>query len=281
MRGVEAMRADVPMRGDAARGADAAARREASPRARELGFTVVELLIAGFVLTVVLAATGFFLAQQSTLNKRTQAKAEVQDKTRMVMQLVTSDLQLAGASVYADASGALQTISPDLGICPTVGSRNSCLGGYDGAGGSSVKDHIATAYVTTLRPTNQACREVGYRFSGDDLLRADRVCTGAHVDTTSSAGFDTLATNVLALDVTYVCSNGVVISTVPDTTNCPPGVSYVRSALVSVVAQSDAEVPGQEPQTFTLSSGATVDCGADRYCMELTQEVLLTNLKDR
>ncbi|MFO7589350.1 MAG: prepilin, partial [Acidimicrobiia bacterium] len=122
---------------------------------------------------------------------------------------------------------------------------------------------------------------VGYRFTGTDAERAARGCTGSLADPTVATGFDTLATNVLALDIQYLCSSGTVLASVPDTTSCPTGSSYVRSAVVSVVAASDTAAPGAAAQNYTLESGTTVTCGPDVMCAALTQEVLLPNLKDR
>lgn len=246
------------------------------------GFTIVELLIAGFILTIVLAISGTFLARQSDLNRRTQARAEVQDKVRMVMQIVSNDLALAGARVYADSSGALQTVSPGLSTCPSVSGVTSCLNAVDGASGGIPRDAVAMAYITTLRAPSEACREVAFRFTGTDLERADRGCTGSHVNLSATSGFDTLATNVLAVDVQYLCSNGAALADVPDTTSaCPSGSAYVRSAVVSVVAASDMAAPGTPTQQFTTVSGTNVTCGPDVICAALTEEVLLPNLKDR
>jgi type II secretory pathway component PulJ len=256
---------------------------------RNAGFTVVELLIAGFILTIVLGLSGVFLARQSDLNRRTQARAEVQDKARMIVQVLSNDLALAGARVYADATGALQSVTPNLGTCPTVSGTTSCLGGFNASGGASTRDEFSVAYITTLMPPSEACREVGYRFNGDDLERVDRGCTGALVNPFSDGGFDTLATNVLALDIKYLCSNGNTLATIPDTSgSCPAGSAYVRSAVVSVLAASDTTVPGAPAQQFEFESSNplvvgfdNVTCGPDVICAALTQEVLLPNLKDR
>ena len=52
----------------------------------------MELLVAAFVLVIILSIVATFFVQQTRLNRRTQAGSEVQDKARMVMQLVTGDL---------------------------------------------------------------------------------------------------------------------------------------------------------------------------------------------
>lgn len=255
---------------------------------RTSGFTLVELLVAAFVLVIILSIVAAFFVQQTRLNRRTQAGTEVQDKARMVMQLVTGDLQLAGADVYSDTNGAIQTPAVPLTLCPNDSGSglDTCLVGVDGG----VQDRMATTYITTLRPTSTACRQVGYAFSGTTLERADVACSGSPglVDTSSiGTDFDVLAPGILALDIRYLCSNGNILSDVPDATDCASGDAYLRTAIVTVVARSEVTVPGQPAVTYqvpmsdAVSTKTAVTCGPDYACSGLTQEVLLPNLKDR
>lgn len=253
------------------------ARHAMESKARTAGFTLVELLIAAFMLTVVLGIVGTFLASQSNLSRRTQAGSEVKDKVRMVMQLVTTDLNMAGASSYVDSTGSTTIL---LNTCPTFSGTQGCLVGWNGASGSEAKDEFAAAYVTTLRDVGQACRKVSYRFDGGDLERSDTACADA-------AAYSVLATNVDALNIVYRCSNGNTMVAVPDTTACPKGTSYPRSAVVSVVAHSDVPIKATPQRTYDIVSGVTspatlqVTCGPDAVCSSQTQEILFPNLKDR
>ena len=96
-----------------------------------------------------------------------------------------------------------------------------------------------------------------------------------------------LAPGILALDIRYLCSDGALLSHVPDATNCPTGDAYLRTAIVTVVARSEVSVAGQPavsyhvPMSDAAPTKTTVTCGPDYVCSGLTQEVLLPNLKDR
>jgi prepilin-type N-terminal cleavage/methylation domain-containing protein len=267
---------------------------------RDQGFTLLEILVAALILAIVLGIVATFFVQQSRLNRQTAAGTEAHDKARMVMQLVTTDLHSAGTDMYSDpATGAILSPAVTLSICPTdtATGLTTCIVGTDGSAGAHVQDAASMAYITTLQPLATACREVAFAFdTSNTLYRADEACdptAGAALLATSSitSTYAVLAPGILALDIRYVCSNGAVMDSVPDTVSCPKNASYVRSALVSVVAQSDTRVDGMAARTFTIPMGQSatatnatrtdVTCGPDRACYAMTQQVLLPNLKDR
>lgn len=265
------------------------------------GFSLVEVIVAGMVLVVLLSLLAGFLAQQQDLSARTQARNEVQDKARVAMQIVVQDLQLSGAKYFVDGAGDIVD-SVSLGTCSVVSSRATCFAADD----DGLADDFGAVYVTTTRDTTltsgraEACRRVFYALEGTNLLRADSstVCAAPEtVDPESSdanTAFDAvaqnlLATNIEAFNIVYRCSNGVWVDSFPNA-SCPPGTSYLRSAVVSIYAASDAPYPGAVGDGFEVvvvdstSGGAatttqTVACPADRVCLGLTQEVLLPNLK--
>ncbi|HEX7005089.1 MAG TPA: hypothetical protein VF168_12965 [Trueperaceae bacterium] len=248
----------------------------------ERGLTIVELIIAGFILTVILGIVGTYLAEQSRLNRATLVSSEVQDKARLVMQLVTQDLQLGGAKTYVDENGEIMPVSTaGISSCPDDAAGNAtCLVAIDG----SLQDVFSTVYVNTLRSPAESCREVAYMFDGDMLQRADQAC-GTSTDlldpTADSAAYSPLAPNIVALDIAYKCSDGDLMSSYPDEAICPVGIGYLRSAIVSVVARSNDRLDGPGPATFTTVSGLSVTCPADFRCFALQQEVLMPNFKDR
>lgn len=68
------------------------------------GFTLVELLIAAAILVTVLAVALRYFVATAEAGRLTQAKSELQDRVRMVMQVVSGDLQLAGAKYWTQGS---------------------------------------------------------------------------------------------------------------------------------------------------------------------------------
>ncbi len=227
---------------------------------KEKGFTLLELLVAMALLLSVLGVA--FTYFQATLDstRRTQAKSELQDRVRMVMQVVAGDLQMSGARYWTQGTTS-------LGFT-LVGA----LSGTD----RGAKDTLTVRYVTSLRDKSSACRRVDYGFDRDTLLRSD-------VNITPPSGTDCLestpspqplAEGILALDLQYLCSNGVAQNT-PD---CGSS-AYPRSARVSVAGYSLDQVRGVPSQSLTTVTGQTLTCPAGRICYALTQEVLMPNLK--
>lgn len=272
-------------------------RRDRVPAGRSGGFSLVEVLVAAAVLIVVLGIVALYFGQQASLSRRTQARSDTQDRARLVMQLVTQDLSLAGAKSYIASDGSL-TASASIATCPVYTDPNSgnditpCLLVTDGGN----QDSLSMMYVNSLRATSSACRLVAYRFSGNTLERYDASFTcntsTALVDTSvSTVTFDPIADDVLAVDVALSCSSattsGTQLSKYPDETQCAYGSSYPRSATVTVVAESKIDVPGSAAKTIDTASkgisgttGGAVTCPANRFCYTITQQVLLPNLKE-
>ncbi len=224
------------------------------------GLTLVELLLALALLGVVLLVSLRYFIISGETARLTQARNELQDRIRVGMQLVTGDLQLAGARYWTQGTGALGfTLGQVL-----VGENRG------------VQDTLTVRYVTSLRAQDSACRRVDYRMEGETLERSD-------VNITPSAGtdclegtpsFGPLADAILALDIRYICSDG----SLRDDPNCPTG-TYPRSARVTLGGRTLTRVgPGVRPG-FTTVSGQEVACPEGHLCFALTQEVLLPNLK--
>ncbi|GIW25588.1 PilW family protein [Meiothermus sp.] len=225
---------------------------------RRRGFTLVELLIAMGILAGILTLVAVYFGGQRDLTQRTQSRSEVQDRVRMVMQMVAQDLQMVGSRGFLDSSGNLiTTVSSGCSGVNCLSSTNA-----------GVQDGLAVQYVTTLRGSNQACRAVRYAFSGNTLQRSDVPCG-------SAASLVDLAPNILAMDIQYQCSD----NTTSDTASCPQG-SYPRSARVTVIGESMSIVANIPASSHTTASGSTVNCPAGRICLALTQEVLMPNLKN-
>lgn len=263
---------------------------------RAAGFSIVEVLVAAAVLVVVLGIVAIYFGRQSQLSQRTQARSDAQDRARLVMQLVTQDLSLAGGKTYIRSDGSLD-LTASLPTCPDYTDPVSthvitpCLLVVNGG----ARDSLSMIYVNSLRSTTDACRTVAYRFSGTTLERYDTSfsCTTGStlVDPSStSLTFTAVADDILAIDVAVTCSSitssGTKLPAYPDEAQCPYGSSYPRSATVTVVAESKTAVSGTAARVIdTATKGitgqtGTVTCPADRFCYEITQQVLLPNLKE-
>lgn len=221
---------------------------------------LVELLVVMAIMITVMTLVARYLAEQRDLTVRTQARSEVQDRVRLVMQLVVQDLQLVGSQAYVNTSGAII----DLGS--TLGCANDCLTSTN----SGIQDSFGTKYVSKLWA---GCRSVAYSFDSvnADLLRRSDVACG------SNASPINLAKNVLALDIRYKCSDG---TTQDESASCPGGSA--RTAQVMVIGKSPISVSSIPASSFTTpsSNSPNVSCAATYICMALNQEILMPNLKD-
>lgn len=226
------------------------------------GFTLVEVLVAMALLVILLGIAVRYFASTSGLARETQARSELQDRVRMVVQLVTGDLQMAGAR-YWNAGSTNRAFTLPLG---------KVLEGSNG----QAKDTLSLYYVTSLRDESQACRRVSYDFEGDTLQRSDVNATPSTGNdcTEPSPSFQPLAEGILALDIRYLCSDG----TAQDTPACGD-TAYPRSAIVEVVGYSLTPVQNPGPATLTTHTGQRVTCPSQRACYTLRQEVLMPNLK--
>ncbi|MDW8358725.1 PilW family protein [Thermus sp.] len=226
------------------------------------GLTLVEVLVAAAILVVLLGVAVRYFASTAELGRNTQAKSELQDRVRMVMQVATGDLQMAGAR-YWNAGTANRAFTLPLG---------KVLLGTDGG----AKDTLSLYYVTSLRGQNEACRRVGYDFQGDTLRRSDvnATPTTGNDCTEPASSPQPLAEGILALDIQYVCSD----DTAKNTPDCG-AAAYPRSAIVEVVGYTLSPVQGPGPATLTTHTGQSVSCPQGRACYALRQEVLMPNLK--
>ncbi len=193
------------------------------------------------------------------------------------MQLVTQDLALVGNSILMTPVGAIDPTVGFPGCFPFGTSPNefeSCLALTDV---SPTVSTLALRYVSSQFPVADACRDVGYRIAGGALQRSDVACgtTPVWVD---------LAPDVVGFKTLVVCSDGVRYGAFPNV-GCGGGVSYARSALVSVAASSTGTANATAQQLSLVgidpASPTTVACPTARTCFDGTQEVLMPNLKDQ
>jgi prepilin-type N-terminal cleavage/methylation domain-containing protein len=225
------------------------------------GFTLMEVLVAMVILVVVLAVGVRYFASTGEMARNTQARSELQDRVRMIMQVVTADLQMAGAHYWNSGS---QNRAYGLPLPPLSGSN----------GGA--RDTLTLYYVTSLRAPASACRRVDYGFDRDTLRRSDvnAIPSSGSECTTPDPSPQPLAEGILALDIQYQCSD----ATVRNTPDCGAN-AYPRSARVTVAGYSLSPVTNPGPASLTTVTGQTLTCPRGRACYALTQEVLMPNLK--
>ena len=240
------------------------------------GFTLIELLIAGFILVVVLALGGAFISQQTTLQRAVQARNDVQDRVRVVLQVVTQDFSLAGNSVLSTPAGGLYVQNP--GLCRNLATPNVDRSCVEVETDDDRYSTVSLRYLSSQFPAGQECRDVTYEAVPDgSLLRSDVVCE-ADPDPVP------FATNVEVFHVALKCSDGTTrLSEFTSPTDCASG--YPRSAVITFGSRSDIPVRGSSSESITYTNAAetqeSVDCEDGFVCFSQTQEILLPNLKDR
>lgn len=240
------------------------------------GFTFIELLIAGTILVIVLALGGAFISQQTTLQRAVQSRNDVQDRVRVVMQVVTQDFSLAGNSVLSTPAGGLFAQNP--GLCRNLSSPNVNRSCVEVETDSDRYSTVAIRYLSSQFPAGQECRDVVYEAEpGGNLLRSDVPCE-------ADEDFVPFATNVEVFTVVLKCSDGATrLSEFTSPTGCPSG--YPRSAVITFGSRSDIPVRGASTETLTYLNAdeelQSVDCESGFVCFSQSQEILLPNLKDR
>lgn len=234
---------------------------------KSFGFTLIELLVAMIIFAGIMTLIVTYLGASNESTRRTQVRSEVQDRVRTVMQLVSQDLQLAGSSRLLNANST--TVAQSVANWLPCGSSQRCVSLVGTDTGATNKDTVRVRYVTSLAadPAN-ACRIVEYTYDGNTVRRGDDAgCTSY----TTSPAPSPIADNILALNITYLCSDS---SSNANPANCPAG-SYPRTAQITVMGTSASTIPGYvDPGSYSVA------CPAGRICYELRQEVLMPSMKD-
>ncbi|GIW28823.1 MAG: hypothetical protein KatS3mg070_2186 [Meiothermus sp.] len=210
---------------------------------RTYGFTILELLVVLAIFTGVLTIATRFLASQSQDTRIIQERNEVQDRARLVLQMVSQDLILAGSSRYVRNN----EVRFDEANWVSCAPGTPCLSGTD----HSERDTFVTRYHTSLYPNGQECRSVGYTFDGTTLLRADVPCSQAPTGLIAASSYREFAPNITQLSIRYVCGDSAATEVgLPSgcTVVTNPTERFVRAALVTITATSP-----QGTYTYTIA----------------------------
>lgn len=185
------------------------------------GLTIVELLVAGIVMTVLLGMTAIFFSSQATVSRRTQARSDANIKARTIAELIVQDLQVAGSTVHFNGAEIASEVTLPCAVrCVSSSAVSS-------------QDNLTMHYATSTQALAASCRTVQYTFTGDTLYRSDVACGGV-------ASPQLLAHDVTALNVQFLCANDPA-TPVDDPDSCydAPNDSFPRQATVAVTAVSD------------------------------------------
>lgn len=147
---------------------------------RDRGVTLIELLIAMTVMSVILAVIAVFMAQQSRVVALSQSINEAELTARTVAEAVLQDMQLAGSRAvymngvvsYADISSGCNESSRSACVAAT---QVGALGAITTPGSAADINGYTISYRTSLVPASP-CRRIDFAFVGTSLYRSDRAC---------------------------------------------------------------------------------------------------------
>lgn len=214
------------------------------------GFTIVELLVAGFIFILMLTVLGSFLSQHLTITRRTQAKHELETNLRTIAEVMVQDLEVAGASVVVNNG-----VSSQVDMFCAAALATKCISDPAGA-----NDKLTVFYATSLRPT-EPCRRIDYRLTNNSTLeRLERSATGVNCKTLEALTLDTtafnlnpLADDITALTISYYCAD--------ERTSTDPAVCYsvnVATGVESFPRQATITVQGKSNPKDNITSEVTL-----------------------
>lgn len=204
------------------------------------GFTIVELLVAGTILTILLGALTAFFVQHAQITRRTQARNEIESIARTIAELVVQDLEIAGSTVIVNGG-----VSSAVDMFCSAALETKCIVEPSGS-----EDKLTVFYATSLRPTTP-CRRIDYRLTSTGTLqRAEQAESGVNcrqlenaVPDTNTFNLSPIADNITSFEISYHCADDRV-TTDPATcyaVNTATGEeSFPRQATVTVQGFSSA-----------------------------------------
>lgn len=210
---------------------------------RAKGLTILELMVVLAIFGAVLAIATRFFAGQTQDTRIIQERNEVQDRARLVLQMVSQDLILAGSSRFIRNN----EVRFDAANWVSCAPGTPCLSGTD----NTSNDTFVTRYHTSLYPSGQECRSIGYSFSDTTLSRADVPCSQAPTNNIAASSYREFATHITQLNIRYVCGDAAATE-VGLPSGCiavaNPTERFVRAALVTVTAGAP-----QGTYTYTIA----------------------------
>jgi type IV pilus assembly protein PilW len=204
------------------------------------GFTLIELMVAIGLSTVIIGLVVATLISQQKNHITQDALVDMQQNLRAAMELMGSDLQMAGYDPTGNAGGAF--LIANRAELQFQLDRNGD-GDFINVGPPATPD---TGELIRFALTNDANRDGVANGTPCDL--------GRELD---GGGFQVIAENIDALNFVYRDRNGAVLPTPV------ANMSLISSVQVTIVARSSRTVPGffnrhRDSTVYHNRQGATV-----------------------
>jgi type II secretory pathway component PulJ len=195
---------------------------------RSDGLTIVELLVVAAILGILLLMLTTFFTQQTRLSAATQARNEVEIKTRTAAEIMIQDLQVAGSRIVFDGTNVsyISILNPNTAgyLCsPLRGSNNPCV--KIGQGSSFLTIYYATSLLTP------PCRQVDYRLVGDTLQRSDVACGQV-------VSYQPFADGITDVALEFTCAKGGVEANPVDCYDNLDPPDFPQQARVTISGRS-------------------------------------------
>jgi len=211
--------------------------REASAR----GFTLVELLVAMVIVSVVMAAAiGVFRMQTHTV-KAQENRLDAQEYARSVLDIMVREIRNAGYNPLSATSGA------------------NCAGGSAGSPGVVTATATSFRFTYDYRGTNSTDPPDGACDDADEDITytLDTSCSGASIGNITRNGSSNPLTdcNVTSLDIRYFKQDGTELSRpVSGATN----LAAIQRVQITLTVQSKNPDPlfGGGQLNATMTSNA-------------------------
>lgn len=216
-------------------------------RARAVGLTLLEVLVAVATMSVLLGIVAIFFNQQRQHSERVEARSEVRAKARTIGEVVAQDLELTGATATVAAGSPTHGIPRDGTTAATTCSALESQGCITLA--ASAPKILTIWYRSSLGA--HPCHRVDYYFDGTNevLYRSDVSKDNCDalpssvpaIPPDSTSTMEAVAHRVTSFAVTFTCDDGRAFADpsgcyTPDADGNP---SFLRTAHITVAALSD------------------------------------------